>query len=396
MNRFISLHIDTAKQDFAIHPSTGFLIMEARATRTGIFDYRDAKGNIVREFRSPEEVFHPDSLESLKFAPITRHHPSEMVTVDNIKLVQTGMVGENVHQDGEFVRCPLVITDKAEIKRIKDAKDRGEAVELSCGYDAETIPMPGEHPTEGKYDAIQKNIRYNHLSAVDRGRAGREVKLILDEIETLKREVKLVKIKKDAIVVGAFRMDTIEGEIADESMPIFDRFSGKLDEAVAIIGTHEDAISAGKKEKDELQGKYDQLEADNKKLKEDASLDINSPKIQALIKAKQDLDMMAEALEVKTAKEDGTDKGFKDLKIDIITAASGAKFDAEGKSDDYLDARIEQIAELIVKGKKADDKDKMKTFIKKADKDVEPKKSARQEFLDAAGEGGTLFKEEVK
>ena len=396
MNRFISLHIDTAKQDFAIHPSTGFLIMEARATRTGIFDYRDKDGKLIREFRSPEEVFHPDSLESLKFAPITRHHPTEMVTVDNVKLVQTGMVGENVRQDGEFVRCPLVITDKVEIKRIKDAKDRGEPVELSCGYDAETVPMPGEHPTEGKYDAIQKNIRYNHLSAVDRGRAGREVKLILDEIETLKTEVKLVKIKKDAIVVGAFRMDAIEGEIADESMPIFDRISVKLDEAVAIIGTHEDAVSTSKKEKDELQGKFDQLEADHKKLKEDSDLDINSPKIQTLIKAKQDLDAMAAVLEVKTTKEDGSDKGFKELKVDIIAASSDGKFDAEGKSDDYLDARIEQISALIKTDKKDADKDKMKTFIKKADKDVEPKKSARQKFLDEAGEGGTLFKEEVK
>lgn len=393
MNRFISLHIDTAKQDFAIHPSTGFLIMEARATRTGIFDYRDAAGKIIREFRSPEEVFHPDSLESLKFVPITRNHPSVMVTTDNVKKFQIGSVGENVRQDGDFVKCPVVITDKAEIKKIIDAKDRGEAVELSCGYDAETISIAGEHPSEGKYDAIQKNIRYNHLSAVDRGRAGREVKLILDEIETLKTEVKLVKIKKDAIVVGAFRMDTIEGEIADDSMPIFDRISVKLDEAVAIIGTHEDAVTASKKEKDELQGKYDQLGADHEKLKKDSDLDINSPKIQVLLKMKKDLDTMAEVLEVKTVKEDGTDKDLKDLKIDIISAASDGKFDSEDRTDTYLDARIEQIAELVVKSKKDSDQSKMRTFIKEADKDVTPKKSARQIFMDEAGEGGTLFKE---
>ena len=50
----------------------GFLRVNARLSRVGIFDYQS-----TREYRSPEEVFRSDSLESLKGAPVTDRHPSE-------------------------------------------------------------------------------------------------------------------------------------------------------------------------------------------------------------------------------------------------------------------------------------------------------------------------------
>ena len=42
----------------------GFLKVPAYATRAGVFNYKTNDGKIIRELRSPEEVFHKDSLSS--------------------------------------------------------------------------------------------------------------------------------------------------------------------------------------------------------------------------------------------------------------------------------------------------------------------------------------------
>ena len=402
MNREITLHIDAARKDFALHPSTGFLIATARATRTGVFDYSDGKGGIIRELRSEEEVFHPDSLESLKFAPITRHHPDEMVTVDNVDKFMVGLIGDNVHRDGDFVSVPLVIKDKKEIKRIQDARAAGQPIELSCGYDSLVKPIAGEHPSEGHYDCIQTQIRYNHLSTVDRGRAGKEVKIIFDEMDnesqktkTKKEETKM-KIKKDSVTVGKFSMDAIHGEVADEG-GVVARMSDKLDDAIIVMLDHESEKTELTKKADELQGKLDAGAEALKKAKDelDEYMDPNSPKIEALLAAKKIVLDTAEALEVKGKKEDGTAKTMKELKIDIISATSSEKFDAEGKSDAYLDARVDQVVELIAKAGKEGNKSKLNLAVKKADDTTaKEEKSPREKFLDVAGEGGTLFKDD--
>lgn len=44
----------------------GYLQATAYATRTGVFDYLLPDGSLFREYRPAEEVFNPDSLETLK------------------------------------------------------------------------------------------------------------------------------------------------------------------------------------------------------------------------------------------------------------------------------------------------------------------------------------------
>ena len=403
MNREITIHIDASRKDFALHPSTGFLIATARATRTGVFDYSDGKGGTIRELRPEDEVFHPDSLDSLKFAPITRHHPDEMVTTENVDKFLVGLIGENVHRDGEFVSVPLVIKDKKEIKRIQDARAAGQSIELSCGYDAKVVAIAGEHPKDGHYDCIQTDIRYNHLSTVDRGRAGKEVKIIFDEMDNESQKNKdikevVMKFKKDSVTVGDFRMDEISGEVTDES-GVVDRLAGKIDEAVIIIGKHEGEKKDFTKKADELQGKLDAGADALKKAQDelDSYKDPNSTKIEEMLAAKQILVDTASALDVKTKREDGSVKSTKELKVDIISAASTDKFDAEGKADAYIDARCDQIVELITKSDKADNKSKLNLAVKKADDEKkEDEKTHRDGYLASAGEGGTLFKEEDK
>ena len=144
----------------------GFVRAEGYLTRSGIFVYRDAQGNTVREFRPPEEVFHPDSLASFALVPVTNDHPSDLLTADNAKQYAVGSVSDAVTPDGDKVRAALMITDAAAIA----ALDAGKS-ELSCGYTADVVQEAGVWQGQ-PYDAVQRNIRGNHVALVDAGRAG--------------------------------------------------------------------------------------------------------------------------------------------------------------------------------------------------------------------------------
>lgn len=144
----------------------GFVRAEGYLTRSGIFVYRDWLGNTVRELRPPEEVMHPDALASFALVPVTNDHPSEMLTADNAKQYAVGSVSESVVPEGDKVRASLMITDAAAI----EALDAGKS-ELSCGYTADVVQEAGVWQGQ-PYDAVQRNIRGNHVALVDAGRAG--------------------------------------------------------------------------------------------------------------------------------------------------------------------------------------------------------------------------------
>jgi len=130
------VHFDPERTDGALAQFTaeGFLRVDARLTRTGVFTYGDAEGNTWGELRSPEEVFDGDSLRSFEMVVLTDDHPQDFVDASNVKEVQVGHVGTDVRKDGDYVIASIVITDPQVIRSIADGK-----VELSCGYTAQVI-----------------------------------------------------------------------------------------------------------------------------------------------------------------------------------------------------------------------------------------------------------------
>lgn len=152
----------------------GFVRAEGYLTRSGIFVYRDAQGRTVRELRPPEEVMHADSLASFGLMPVTNEHPSELLTADNAKQYAVGSVSESVVPEGDKVRAVLMITDASAI----EALDAGKS-ELSCGYTADVVQETGVWQGQ-PYDAIQRNIRGNHVALVDAGRAGPACSIRMD------------------------------------------------------------------------------------------------------------------------------------------------------------------------------------------------------------------------
>lgn len=154
----------------------GGLIAPANLTRVGVLNYQQSDGSVIRELRTPEEVFKADSLATLVAAPLTVGHQG-VVTPATWRGQAVGHVDGSPTHDDTYVKADVRVMDASTILQIENK----ELVELSCGYTCDVEQTAGEWNGQ-KFDAIQHNIEYNHVAIgpKDWGRAGNEVRLRLD------------------------------------------------------------------------------------------------------------------------------------------------------------------------------------------------------------------------
>lgn len=171
VERFDAVRLDR----FERTPSGGLRI-PAYLARIGIQEYRDAEGNVVRELRPPDEVFDAASVGSFADAPVTDLHPPGAVDAYNWREVAVGTV-TSPRVDLDRIVAELVVLDADLIRKI----EAGERVEVSAGYSCDLEWTPGAYDGE-PYDAVQRNIRINHvaLGPAGWGRAGPTVSLQLN------------------------------------------------------------------------------------------------------------------------------------------------------------------------------------------------------------------------
>ncbi len=124
--------------------------------------------------------------------PVTDDHPAEngqrvLLDTGNIAKFSKGHIGEVVTRVGDSVRAKVLITDKGLVDAVLGGRNQ-----LSCGYICDLKFEAGEH--EGKhFDAVQSNIRYNHVSVVAEGRAGPGVAMRIDSMEGMALETEVVQ-----------------------------------------------------------------------------------------------------------------------------------------------------------------------------------------------------------
>ena len=233
----------------AIKTDEGFIKDSPIIGRTGILIYQNADGSTRREYRPPEEAFNIDSLASIRGKPITMGHHGLVTNETYNQSKPIGTVLSEGKQDGENIRADVVIYDL-------NTDDR----ELSCGYQTELEETSGVTPSGEHYDAIQRNIIYNHLAIVPRGRAGHNARLNMDGEQIIDMEVKeMSKIKLDGIEydVPAEVESAIKGmtEKADEQKKAFDELSAKHDSAMAEI---EKLKADAEKQEADFKAKFDE------------------------------------------------------------------------------------------------------------------------------------------
>ena len=300
----------------------GFLVDSPIVGRVGIQLYKNADGTVRREFRPPEEVFKADSLNSFVGKPITDGHPAEMVNAKNAKSLLVGAIHTEGKQDGDNVVAGITIHDADMIDKIM----KGGKRELSLGYKVDIEEISGVWNGQ-EYDAIQRNIRINHLAIVPRGRAG-NARLNLDRLDA------------ESVITGEnmpenlsrVRLDTgLEYQAEAEVVQAFEKMRADKVEADAHI--------------DELQKQLDSVAAERDTLKSQvASADkVRADALEAAraeIKARAILEKSAEAFKIDCA-----DKSDREIKEAVIKSKR-ADADLSGKSDDYINAAFDLTVEL--------------------------------------------------
>ncbi len=165
-------------RDSMTRTPTGGLRITATPGRTGVLVYTQPDGTQFREYRPADEAFAADSLASLEGAAVTVDHPPEGVTLDNWAKTSVGHTSAGRAADSEWIGCALDVNEKDAVAKVLSK----ELVELSSGYTCDIDMTPGVAPDGTPYDAVQRNIRYNHTALLPVGwaRAGRGARLHLD------------------------------------------------------------------------------------------------------------------------------------------------------------------------------------------------------------------------
>lgn len=306
----------------------GYLVAEAHVARTGIQEYLASElgmtdrdpNSIVRVYRAPEEVFSDETMHSFAFRPMTLGHPRKMVTADTWKAVSIGQTGGDVQQDGKLVRVPLVMMDAAAIKAYEDGTR-----ELSMGYSAEIVFKDGVTPEGEQYDAIQTQIKNNHLALVDRARGGNQLRIGDDN----QRKPTMSDIKTRTVLVDGLSVET-----TDAGAQAISKLQGDLASSHTKLSDAETAHKAAIAAKDgELAKKDAEIDSLKGKVLTDAALD-------AKVKERADLMTTAKAI----ADQDYTGKSADDIRKSAVVAKLG---DAaiKDKSAEYIAARFDILAE---------------------------------------------------
>jgi hypothetical protein len=286
----------------------GFLRVNAHLSKVGIFDYQS-----TREYRSHEEVFRADSLESLCGAPVTDRHPSEssdqsFLTPSNVKNHMIGIT-QAVERDGNYLKGSLLIYHEDAIKAI----ERGELKEISLGYRCEIDPTPGTYNGES-YDAIQKNIVVNHVALGPKGwgRAGADCSLRTDFTTTQK---------------GIFKMtETVRLDGADVALTT---------DAISTLFTEK------KRQLQELTGRLDAIGLELEKEKT-ARAELEDPKA-VDIKVQSRLKLLEKCRKILGWEEILDGKSDEELKVLCITKVH-PDLDLAGKEQSYTDGMFDALS----------------------------------------------------
>ena len=330
----------------------GYLRTWATIARTGVQMYTDADGGVRREYRPEEEVGSPESLASFAGKAVTFEHPPALLDSANTKDYQIGFSGTEVVYDNGFVRAVMTITDKDAIERIM----RGDAKEVSAGYRVQFDPTPGIAENGEHYDGVQRMIDGNHIAVVRRGRAGPQVKLHLDRLDAA--DPSLILHNEDTPMTAQVNFDGVSFEVSEgiatsiakereDAKANLDMMKKKYDEMMAEASKMKEEMDAMQKEMkgkcDAAEGRADALEQEleSMKLELDAAKEVN---LDSLVEER--VALIEKARTALDSEFDFAGKSAREVMEAAIKAVRGDALDLSERSDDYVQAMFDTLAEL--------------------------------------------------
>ncbi|MFT4076858.1 MAG: DUF2213 domain-containing protein [Asticcacaulis sp.] len=321
----------------------GYLIAEARAVRTGIQLYLGsemdmADKDVVRVYRPPEEVFADASLRSASHMPVTIDHPRDQVSADNWKKLAAGEVSTLAKKDGEWVQFPLILKDSDAIGAFEAGKR-----ELSAGYTCVIDWTPGTTADGQDYDAVQRNIKFNHLALVDRARAGSQARIGDSAISWGAAPITVADERNPQMPdnLRNVMVDGLSVSTTDQGAQAIEKLTKDRDALQTRIADADKAHNTAIATKDEEIGT---LKADLKKAQDAA------PKATDLDKMVADRAALVETVKLIDAKIDVAGKSDADLRRAAVVSKLGDEL-----AKDASDAEIGGMFKAIAKDAKPTD-----------------------------------------
>lgn len=164
-------------------------------SKVGVFPYLGRQisselepDKIYNVLRPEEELNNEETLQSFKLVPIVDDHTmlgtKEGMTPAEEKGVH-GVIGDDVYFKDGIIYGDLKIFSETLKEEIENGKK-----ELSMGYFCDYELKDGEFNGE-QYQAVQRNLKINHVALVDEGRMGADVrvmdsKIVFDCMDILK------------------------------------------------------------------------------------------------------------------------------------------------------------------------------------------------------------------
>jgi hypothetical protein len=315
----------------------GYLVVDAKVARIGIQRYLGSEVGrpelaVVDVYRPESEVFSTDSMASFAHRPVTDDHPSVAVTADNWKQLSVGQTDGDIKRDGDFLRIPLMVADAATIQKVQAGKR-----ELSAGYTCDLKWEKGTTPNGLSYDAIQTNIRANHVAIVQRGRAGSDARIGDDAFKWGTAPITNVQDKETVMNLRTVMVDGLSVETTDQGAQAIDKLQKDQARIIADMAKKEEEMDKKLAKKDA------DLSALQAKLDDALGKVLDQSAIDKLVSDRVALEARA-ALIAKDVKPLGLSDAA--LKTAVVKAKLGDKLPADRFADQaYIDARFDILAE---------------------------------------------------
>ena len=313
----------------------GFLVAKATIARTGVQEYRAFElglvdgdpTRIIKVYRPPEEVFADEAMRSFERKPVTNGHPSTAVDASNATQLTLGVTGDAVTRDQHLLKTTITVFDKAAVDDVQ-----GGRRQLSGGYNAVLDFTPGTTPDGEAFDAVQRNIRGNHVALVDAGRCGHECRIGDCQCGS-GASCSCGGPKVTTPNLKTITHDGVSIEVTDQGAQVIAKLSESLADskkALADANTaHVDAIA----QKDKELGEKD---AEIAKLKDAA---VKPEDIDRMVADRADVVGKAKAI----ADIDVSGKSDNEIRRAAVAAKLGDE-KVKDKSDDYVAALFDSLA----------------------------------------------------
>lgn len=290
-------------------------------SKVGVFPYLGKQispeldpEKIYQVYRPEEELSSVGFIESMKLIPWVNIHPDNLLGDERAGRVAPeqkgvhGVIGEDIYFDNGILYGNIKLFSAS----LQDLVDSGECKELSLGYGCRYEIKSGIWNGQ-RYDAIQRDMRANHVASVPQGRMG-------PDVAVLDRQSVFTIDAKDITMADEPKKDDSEKEVGvDEVMAALKKIGKDYAGVKGLIDKHfgeggetgADADEeAAKKKADEEKAASDKAAAD--KAAKDAEEE-----------EKKEKDKGMDATSVAKAISAATDAAVAPLKAELETLKSG-------------------------------------------------------------------------